>query len=519
MYTAGREITDLDSVTLLANLRRKGAKLWLENGELHCKSPKGKLSSHEMDSLKLHKSKIIAILENATRAAHIVPNLQRRPAGSSVPLAYSQRAHWQSYRLSERRAVRQIASAIRLRESLNVNVLRSSLAETVRRHDALRTRVVVRNGVLVQEVSAFGDCPLNVTDLIGVPADTQELRITELMDHLVIRPIDVAVDPLWEMEIVKLSDRETLLIVVMEHMISDMSSLTIFFREVLGGYRSLMKYDVYSSLEEPPQFSDYAYWQQEGEQDWLTRHSAYWSERLAGCERVRFPADPLLPTADLPGWEVVQFQIDSQFTEELRRWSKKTKVSLATCVFAAYAALVLRWCDVTRAVIQYVADGRSSHKLMDSIGAFAVLLSLRVDLAVDVDTTEFIARAATEYANALEHCDFSYFESRSPRPGFTRGSSFNWIPRHQNDIDWNDGEEALPCTRIDFEHPMLRNLERDTEPFVVLFETEHQINGGVYYPRSRFSAQTMKRFNQNFLLFLEKFSRAPNSRVSKITLI
>ena len=69
-----------------------------------------------------------------------------------APLAFSQLAHWHLYRLAERPAIRQIASATRLRGRLDLEALQESIRVIVRRHDALRMRVVDLEGAPIQEL-------------------------------------------------------------------------------------------------------------------------------------------------------------------------------------------------------------------------------------------------------------------------------------------------------------------------------------------------------------------------------
>jgi hypothetical protein len=93
--------------------------------------------------------------------------------------------------------VRQIASATRLCGALDVGCLRNSLGAVVRRHDALRTRVVTIEGVPLQEVDSACACEPKLDDLSGLPADLRAAEITRLIEEQILEPIDVAVGPLF----------------------------------------------------------------------------------------------------------------------------------------------------------------------------------------------------------------------------------------------------------------------------------------------------------------------------------
>ena len=115
-----------EAVRVFGLARSRGIEFWSEQGRLHFRAPKGALSRHELDRLRDCKEDILALLDKR-----------------QVPLAFSQRAHWNLYNLSKRPAIRQLASATSLRGSLDVALLEKSLDEVVRRHDGLDRKSVV----------------------------------------------------------------------------------------------------------------------------------------------------------------------------------------------------------------------------------------------------------------------------------------------------------------------------------------------------------------------------------------
>src|SRR5689334_20659913 len=82
-----------------------------------------------------------------------------------APLSFTQLSHWHLGALAERRSVRQIVSATQLQGRLNAQALQRSLDELVRRHEALRTRIVLREGVPLQEVLESCRCEIEYVPL------------------------------------------------------------------------------------------------------------------------------------------------------------------------------------------------------------------------------------------------------------------------------------------------------------------------------------------------------------------
>jgi hypothetical protein len=111
--------------------------------------------------------------------------------------------------------------------------------------------------------------------------------------------------------------------------------------------------------------------------------------------------------------------------------------------------------------------------------------------------------------------------AQATRPEFTRNTAFNWLPQGSKvDLSDLDGsEDAIACTPVRFEHPMMRNVEIDGEPSILLFDDDDEITGNVWFPMNRFSVDTMERFGRNFLVFIKALLRQPDERVKGIVLV
>lgn len=506
---------------VLACVRKKNVKLWSENGQLHYRAPKGVLAQEEIERLKISKGQIVALLEQAAGVATAEPKFNPRPRPDRAPLTFSQLAHWHLYRLSERRSLRQIASATRLHCRLSINALRESIAAIVRRHDALRTRIVVRDGVPTQEITALDNCELRVDDLTTLSESLREIEVNRRIEQFILEPVDVAVGPLFGLRLLRLRDDEHVLIAAMEHMISDAFSMNILLRELFTAYTQNLTGRPFSLPPIPVQFADFAVWVRDGQKSWFEKHGEYWAERLAGCQRVRFPAENTLPSTTCLGWGTVPLRIAKDLKTELREWCRRRQTTLVLGVLTAYVGLTLRWCNVSEAVIQYQTDGRTSSQLENTIGYFASSLYLRISLLECDSFVDLLNRVTEEYCKAYQHADFSYMEAQVPRPEIARNTAFNWVPQGRKvDLPDLDGsEDAIKCSPVSFAHPMLKSLERDNEPMILLYDGDDEIVGGMHFPLNRFSIDTMERFGRNFLLFVKALVRQPDENLKDILLL
>jgi surfactin family lipopeptide synthetase A len=438
----------------------------------------------------------------------------------AVPLAFSQLSHWKTYRLHERRGIRWIARATRLCGPLKVDALSHSFAELVRRHEALRTRIIVVDGVPAQEVIDAPDCRLEIEDLTGLDDATRDSELTRRIDKFVHEPIDVTVGPLFGARLYKLAADEHVLLMAMEHMISDGCSLGIVHRDIFAFYEAET---MALPLTLPPvamQLPEYARWCLSGRAAWLEAHGAYWNEQLLRYPRVTFPSDTAPTKPGDSGWGTIPFRLESGLKADLFEWCRCWHSTPAMSVFAAFACVTLRWCEVDEAVFQYQSDGRVLPELENTVGFIASMLYVRVELLHNDSFVALLQRVTEEYCRAYEHIDLSYTMTHTPRPGFTRNAAFNWVPLGSGFGSRREEGQGKTISRVPVRiaRPVVTDLVIDNEPALLVFEEEEALVGELQFPLSRFSFESMSAFAQALTRTVEALLRQPERRLTSVPL-
>jgi Condensation domain/TubC N-terminal docking domain len=497
-------------------MRDKGVRLWCQDGHLHYRAPNGALTQDEIDILQVSKDHIIALLQSTGHgeATDLLRGTRR------APLTFSQLAYWRSYRLEERPAVRQLATVMRLRGPLDIASLRESVGAVVCQHDALRTRIVVHQNNLLQEISPPRDFDLEVMDDIAVTESARESRLKEEAERMILQPIDLSVGPLLGARVIRFNEDESGFIVVMEHMISDAFSLHVFMRDVLTAYKQVLTGEALSLPSIPIQFPDYAIWQKMALRSWIEAHGLYWRERLTGGKRLRLTAGHWTSPTTSSGFGIVSIQIGRTLRTELSNWCREWRTTLSMAIFTAYVALVLRWSNASEAIIPYQTDGRTSPRLQNAIGYFATILYLRVTLGDGGTFVDLLKRLTQEYCAAFEHYDFGYINAQIPSPEFSKNGRFNWISRKADNDEStpeNGPGNSLSCSQVSIEDPVLEALDLDDcEPGIVLFDNEFEVAGYIYFPRSRFSSVAMQEFARNLSLYIRSLLLRPSGRIEDL---
>jgi hypothetical protein len=512
MKSTSNHLSHESIVEMLEQIGRKGVKLWSQDGQLRYKAPKGALSPAELQRLGASGDKIVAFLQKTTRQAGPLKLMPRREY-ELAPITFSQLAHWQMHGLSQRPCVRQIASATRLTGMLDVKTLRAALAEIVARHEALRTRIITVEGVLMQHVSATGSCELQVEDLSIVPADQQHAETQRHLDEMIMVPVYLDTGPLTGVRLLKLGGQEHVVLIAMEHAISDAASMSILVRDLLRAYGQMIAGGPLSLPPVPIQFADYATWQRESHPYWIEKHGSYWDDRLRGSERMRFPRRHA--SGARPGWGSVPVRIEADVKQQLKRWCRQRHTTLVLAVFTAYVAAAMRWCAVTDAVFRFQIDGRSDPKLEYTVGYLASALHLRFELSENDTFLDLLDKVTREYCSAYEHSDASYLETRKPQPSYASNCRFNWVPCETTAGDSGLSDSALTATAYPHTNPVLERFEVDSEPSMLLYDSDGAASGAINFPRDQFSPVDIEMFVREFETVIDRLLNAPEMCIAR----
>src|SRR5262249_27352841 len=117
------------------------------------------------------------------------------PRTGHLPLSFAQQRLWFLDRALSNKATYNIPEVWRLQGQLDALALERSLSEVAARHEALRTRFVLRNDEPVQVIEPPHAVTLPVVDLSALPSAEREARARELTDAVACQPFDLETGP------------------------------------------------------------------------------------------------------------------------------------------------------------------------------------------------------------------------------------------------------------------------------------------------------------------------------------
>ncbi|WP_437630406.1 non-ribosomal peptide synthase/polyketide synthase [Sorangium sp. So ce854] len=337
------------------------------------------------------------------------------PRDGRAPLSSAQERFWFLDRLIPGSCAHVLVVAARLEGPLDRAALAQSLDAVVRRHESLRTTFPAVDGAPVQVVSdaapgvkAALDPSGDLVDLGGLPAGERDAAWRRLARLEAQRPFDLAEGPLLRVRLLRLTDREHVLVLAIHHIVADGWSLGIFARELAALYEAARASRPPRLPELPIQVADFAVWQRRREQA-LEADLAYWKRQLGGGLPVLdLPSDRPRPPARTTLGATRCLALPRDLSDALRALCRGEGVTLFMLLLAAYSALLHRYTGQEDIVVGSPVAGRDRAEAQGLIGCFINLLALRVDLSGAPTFLELLGRVREVTLGAYAHQELPF---------------------------------------------------------------------------------------------------------------
>jgi Condensation domain len=228
-----------------------------------------------------------------------------------------------------------------------------------------------------------------------------------LVEEFLAQKVDVRTGPPFEAKLWKLSDREHVLVLTIDHFVSDGVSNGILAREVWTLYGQAARGQPFCLPPLPVQFADYAVWHQQTHDAWMQKHEDYWTERLKGVPRLEVPCDAGLEEVSSSGSVTVHIPIGSILSNRLRDVAGYERTLLSLVVLTAYATAMSHWCRQRDLLIPFLLHGRHGRpELQNVIGYISHALHLRIEIDRAPTFHDLLSQVRREFSAATEHQDF-----------------------------------------------------------------------------------------------------------------
>ena len=447
-----------------------------------------------------------------------LPPIKRMDNKKSVviPLSYAQQRLWFLYQLAPDSPSYNVHLAFRLNGKLDVNAIKQSLFEMVKRHEILRTIFSSIDGRPIQIVEDSLIPEIIEQDLRHIQNNEREDKAYNLATLLIQTPFDITKGPLFRAGLYRLNNDEFIAVLVMHHIISDGWSMGIMVEEIATLYNAYSNNKTVSLPKLPVQYGDFAYWQRQWLQsDQLDKLLTYWKKKLDSLPQLSgLPSDYPRPDMIRYQGETENVVLPKELSDEITLIARQEDVTVFMVLLASLSIFVYQVTGNTDIVIGTDIANRNREEIEPLIGFFVNQLVLRCDLTGNPKFIELLKRIRETTLDAYANQDLPFdklVEVLNPNRRINISPLFQLKLVFQNAPYYDIGFSGISIKPFDLNRGTSQldlNLRVAEIPEGLLLSAEYSID--------LFKAETIKKFLKDLHFILQQAVSNANDHLNDL---
>jgi amino acid adenylation domain-containing protein len=452
----------------------------------------------------------------------VLPTAHRTHGNHSSPLSFGQQRLWFLWQLDPSSTAYHLKHALRLSGMLDVEALRASFEGLVTRHEALHTIFRQRaDGSPEQVIQPMPQVDITIVDLRETAMPEREARAAEEAQRICSVPFNLLQDRLLRVALLRISENEHVLVMVMHHIISDGASMQILVDELSGRYLAHLQGRIPEFEALSVQYSDFVDWQRRwldaGEKD---RQLAYWRERLGDSHPVLLlPVDhPRKPVANYQAARY-SFDLPSDVVNALREVAQQRRATLFMALLAVFQALLYRYTGQQDVRVGVPIANRNRIETTGLVGFFVNTQVLRTGIRGRMSLVDVLDQVREAAIEAQAHQDLPFeqlVEALQPERSLSHSPLFQVTVNHL--LRDYGALRQLPCLVVsDYQ------LNEQAAQFELTLETvespEGSVRASLIYASDLFDSSTVERLGQRYVDLLRMLCECPGRLIADIDLL
>jgi amino acid adenylation domain-containing protein len=436
----------------------------------------------------------------------------------TAPATESQQEIWVGVQMDRAANLACILSqSLRLVGLLDLDLFQLAIGSLAMRHEALRTTFNSDGTMLLIAKEIKVEFP--IIDLSELTSEAQAIEIDRHHQQATSEVFDLRHGPLFSTKILKLNDREHLVIFTIHHIICDGWSLGILISDLAKIYTALHQGSS-PQLDPPESLSEYAFLEQvkTGSVETIATE-AYWLKKFASLPPVvDLPADyprPLLRTFNSA---CENYTLPASLVREIKHLGAKQGASLMTTLLAAFEIFLFKITGQPESIVGVPISGQSAAGKYNLVGHCVNFLPLRSKIDAQSNFTEYLKFRNSEILDDYDRQDFT-FGSLLKKLAIPRDASRIPLISAAFNMDVNSGDES----RFDglAVEAMMNHGEFATFEFFLNAVTvaDGRIDLDCQYNTNLFRAATIHRRLSEFENLLTQITQATAKPISNLSLL
>jgi amino acid adenylation domain-containing protein len=500
----GEAAAEMSAELFLRSLRELGVELRARDGKLALSASPGVVTAEMQAELRRRKPELMELL---------TAEAEERIA----PLTFAQQRLWLIDRFSPENAAYNIPQAWFAEDAIDVEALRVALHRLIERHEALRTRIELRDGTAVQVVQPLAEAPIALIDLTETAPEALEAEIQAHLLRSGRTPFVLHQAPLIRFQVLMLPQSRTLVAYDVHHIVADQWSMDILKRDLAALYFEAVQG---APAQLPVLQITYAEVAQRERSEATARLHAeqleYWRGRLRGMPTLlELPFSRVGAEEEEYAGATLTMRLDERVANELRQLAARNRTTLYMVMLGAFATLLYRYTGQGDLCVGTPLTGRKLREEEELIGLFVNMLPLRCAVDPAAGFQQMLKQLSGQVLADFEHGDLPFQKlvmelhpHRSPTHTPLFQVMFGLTPR--------------PADRDQEQEQALEETFLGVAKFDLTLQVVERVRGldlYIEYRTDLYAKADMEQFGRHFARLAQSIVDAPDAPVAALPLL
>lgn len=398
-----------------------------------------------------------------------------------------------------------IPIVLKVEGKLEIERLKKSIEQIIRRHEILRTSFSFKDGEVAQKVCNHFKLKFHYQENLN--GDLKKV-IRKLK-----QPANINEIPAIGVKVVKISEIEYVIFLNIHHIFSDGESNRLIVRDII---------DIYSGKTLPElkvQYKDFAVWYKSVlETEELKRQEMYWLQVMSGeLPVLNLPTDYIRPPLQNFEGSTVNLIIKENLYKKLKDLSLVTETTVNMILLSIYNILLAKYTGQEDFIVGIPASGRKHHDLEGLIGVFVNTLGIRNKPQGELSFINFLKSVKKNVIRSIENQDYPFEELLDKlrlKRDFSRNPLFDTMFIMQDTV--------IEETRIENLKFIPLKPEMCSSKFDITLQA-NDVNDSIElefeYCSKLFKKTTIMRMADHFLNIVKHVIQKPNEAIKDINIL
>ena len=434
-------------------------------------------------------------------------------------LSAGQKSVWIESQSEEGSRAYNLPAAYLIEGELNVEALKSAFRGLIERHEALRTRIVEREGEPRQRVEKWEGLGVEEVDVRG---DESERRAREIARAEAREAFDLRRGPLVRAKLVRMGEKRWAFLMTAHHLVVDGWSQRVMMREMVEMYRAKVEGREARLREKKGGYREYV--ERERREEGSERRKMaerYWEERLRGIgERKRLETDYERRRGKSYEGDVLNYELGEELSRGLRRKGAELGASLYMTLLGGVKALLYRMSGEERVVVGSPVMRRGEEEDESHVGLYLNTVVLRTEVRGEDRLKEVVDKVRETVISGMEHSGVGLEKVSGELRREWRGED-----KSLYDVVVTMEEEGAEDERDEGEIDGVRmewwgewNEVSKSEIWIGLSERGERIGVAINYDRGLYERRSMERLYERLERVLKQIVEDDGMRVDELDL-